>query len=109
METTYSVKQIACMMGVNEETVRRWIRNRELQVDYYSSKKDGYRVKESELNRFTQNRKKTNKNLLADIIENRFDLVSLDEQILELESLIDSLQDNLETLKRIRDALNGEA
>ena len=51
---TYSVKQIAEMLGINPETVRRWIRAGELQSVQLSRKK-GNMVNETELERFINN------------------------------------------------------
>lgn len=48
---TYSVKEIADMLGTNQETVRRWIRNGKLHA-VQESRKDGNSVTEVELNKF---------------------------------------------------------
>ncbi len=48
---TYSVKQIAEMLGTNPETVRRWIRDDKLKA-VQVSRKDGNVVTEAELGRF---------------------------------------------------------
>lgn len=48
---TYSVKEIADMLGTNQETVRRWIRNGKLHA-IQESRKDGNSVTEVELNKF---------------------------------------------------------
>ena len=48
---TYSVKQIAEMLGTNPETVRRWIRDDKLKA-VQVSRKDGNIVTEVELERF---------------------------------------------------------
>ena len=48
---TYSVKQIAEMLGTNPETVRRWIRDDKLKA-VQVSRKDGNIVTEAELERF---------------------------------------------------------
>ena len=48
---TYSVKQIAEMLGTNPETVRRWIRDDKLKA-IQVSRKDGNIVTEVELGRF---------------------------------------------------------
>ena len=51
---TYSVKQIAALLGTNEETVRRWIRNGKIHA-VQKSRKDGNLVSDIELNRFLIN------------------------------------------------------
>ncbi len=48
---TYSVKEIADLLGTNPETVRRWIRNGKLHA-VQESRKDGNTVTEAELNKF---------------------------------------------------------
>jgi len=48
---TYSVKEIADLLGTNPETVRRWIRNGKLHA-VQESRKDGNSVTETELNKF---------------------------------------------------------
>ena len=48
---SYSVKQIAEIMGTNPETVRRWIRDGKLKA-VQSSRKGGNVVKEADLERF---------------------------------------------------------
>lgn len=48
---TYSVKEIADLLGTNPETVRRWIRNNKLHA-VQESRKDGNTVTEAELNKF---------------------------------------------------------
>lgn len=50
---TYSVKQIAEMLGTNPETVRRWIRDDKLKA-VQVSRKDGNIVTEAELKRFVK-------------------------------------------------------
>ena len=50
---TYSVKQIAEMLGTNPETVRRWIRDGKLTA-VQVSRKDGNIVTENDLNSFLQ-------------------------------------------------------
>ncbi|MBR1435985.1 MAG: helix-turn-helix domain-containing protein, partial [Bacteroidales bacterium] len=47
---TFSVKQIAEMLGTNPETVRRWIRENKMSA-IQTSRKNGNIVTESELER----------------------------------------------------------
>lgn len=47
----FTVKEIAEKLNVNPETVRRWLRNRTLW-GHYASKRAGFIVLESELERF---------------------------------------------------------
>lgn len=48
---TYSVKEIADLLGTNPETVRRWIRKGKMHA-VQESRKEGNTVTESELNKF---------------------------------------------------------
>lgn len=48
---TYSVKDIAELLGTNPETVRRWIRSGKLKAEQ-ESRKNGNTVTENELNSF---------------------------------------------------------
>ena len=50
----YTVREIANMVGVVEETVRRWIYKDKLKVEPIRSKKEGYRVPYVEAIRFIQ-------------------------------------------------------
>lgn len=53
----YSVKEIANLVSVNEETVRRWIRDGELKSTILS-KKSGNTIKESDLHKFLNRKPK---------------------------------------------------
>lgn len=48
---TYSVKEIADMLSVDQETVRRWIRDKKLKADT-PSRKEGSQVKEEDLYKY---------------------------------------------------------
>lgn len=50
---TYTVKQISEILGVEQETVRRWIRSKRLKADI-SSRKEGNKISEDELKRFLE-------------------------------------------------------
>lgn len=47
----YTVKQVAEKLNVNEETVRRWIRNGEMDA-ISVSRKEGYKISLLDLNNF---------------------------------------------------------
>lgn len=53
----YTVENIAAMLNVNKETVRRWIRSGKLEGTILS-KKGGYVVSEEQLNKFLSQYKK---------------------------------------------------
>lgn len=50
---TYSVKQVAEILGTNEETVRRWIRSGKLKAEK-TSNKEGNAIKETALAAFAK-------------------------------------------------------
>lgn len=55
--STYTVANISTMLGVTEETVRRWLRSGELHGTI-NSKKQGYIVEDSDLKEFVHNKTK---------------------------------------------------
>ena len=55
---TYSVKEIAEMLQVNPETVRRWIKNDRLKAEALHSNKEGHVVTEQMLKRFLRDNPK---------------------------------------------------
>jgi excisionase family DNA binding protein len=52
-ERWYDVKEIVAMLGVHEQTVRRWIKQGDLDAILFG-RKGGYRVKKSDLDRFLE-------------------------------------------------------
>lgn len=95
----YSVKQIAEKFKVNQETVRRWIRNGELSSTQHS-KKEGNLITEIELNNFMIKHPKYRyciddtcndelKTLLTNLIHKRD---KLNEQILLIQELIEKVE-----------------
>lgn len=50
----YTVKEIAALLSVSDETVRRWIRNNKLEADR-SAGTQGNKVKEDQLKNFLKN------------------------------------------------------
>ena len=103
MEKIYSTKQIACLLNVDEETVRRWVRTRKLKGDLNRSKKGGFKIKESDLDEFIENHPKYQIVKLAGSNAETFALANLDQRIFELEELISNLKYNLEELMEIRE------
>ncbi len=63
----YTVKQIAEMLGTNQETVRRWIRENKLRA-VQTSRKDGNVVSEEEFHRFIKETPKYASRLAATIM-----------------------------------------
>lgn len=57
LEATWrSPKQVADLLGVNEETVRRWIRSGDLPVLSLGSARAGYRIRDDDLVAFIRSR-----------------------------------------------------
>ncbi len=54
----YTVGQVAKLLGVNKETVRRWIRSGKLEVGSLGSRKGGYLITQSALDVFQASRGK---------------------------------------------------
>lgn len=105
MENTYSIKQVACMLRVHEETVRRWVRAKELKGELNRGKKGGFRIKESDLDEFIRNHYKHERVKLSESEAETYVLMSLDQRIFELEELIGKLKHDLENLIEIRNML----
>lgn len=105
-DKTYNVRQISQMLQVSTETVRRWIRYGIIEGLLDNGKKGGYLVTEKELNRFLKNRPKYNKKIISDTSSNKYNTLSLNQRIFELDDLIRKLQETLEELKEIRDLLS---
>ncbi|MDQ3692614.1 MAG: helix-turn-helix domain-containing protein [Chloroflexota bacterium] len=51
-----TVEQVAKLLVVTEETIRRWIRAGEIPVLELPSRKAGYRIRKSDLDRFIAQR-----------------------------------------------------
>lgn len=97
----YSVKELAELFSVNEETIRRWIRSRRLKAEQ-SSKKQGNIVYEDDLFKFISDNPKYKKMFKAKNkkIDNQFSLKDLlkdliiqrkllDDYIIKIQSLLD--------------------
>lgn len=92
----YTVKEIAKMLDVTEEQVRRWIRNKTLKATL-RSKKEGYFVYENELKSFIKGHSKYGKTVTLCLGSNYN--MYLNGVITELESQRDNLTLLIETLK----------
>ncbi|MBD8069745.1 helix-turn-helix domain-containing protein [Bacillus sp. PS06] len=55
---SYSVKEVASVLSMNEETVRRWIRDEKLKAENIGGRV-GYRISEDDLKRFILEEKGT--------------------------------------------------
>ncbi len=51
-----TVQEVAARFRVNEETVRRWIRSGDLPVLNLGGPRAGYRIRQADLDRFTDAR-----------------------------------------------------
>lgn len=58
-DTWYTVEEIATRFKVTEETVRRWLRAKDLAGHNFGGR-TGYRVRESDLNAFIQRMREGN-------------------------------------------------
>ena len=114
-EKVYSVKDVAEVMNVNEETVRRWIRSGRLKCSRKRGR-GGNKIMESNLIDFKDD-KHTGKlgwreklgincNIVPEVDEIVEDQ-SVDERISELERAIGLLSAELEYWKRIKVVLEG--
>lgn len=109
MDKFYSVKQIACLLNVGTETVRRWIRDGEMQ-GCKDSKKGGFRVSQSNLDTFIRLHPKYKIHKLTGDNAKDYALANLNQRIFELEDLIANLHRNLDELREVRDLwTKGEA
>jgi excisionase family DNA binding protein len=105
MDVNYSTKQIACMLRVDEETVRRWVRTGKLKGDLNRGRKGGFQIKESDLEEFIRNYPKYQKIELEGPIVETYALASLNQRIFDIEELISNLKHQLDGLVEIRDML----
>lgn len=105
MENAYTTKQVARMLRVSEETVRRWVRQGILKGELNNGKRGGFSIRESVLNDYLKERPKYRKTILTDSERRTHAAISLTQRIVELERLICNLQKNLEELKELRDLL----
>ncbi|MDQ3692217.1 MAG: helix-turn-helix domain-containing protein [Chloroflexota bacterium] len=55
-EQWMTVEQVAAFLSLKEETVRRWIRSGEIPVLDLPSRRAGYRIRRSDLDRFIAKR-----------------------------------------------------
>jgi predicted site-specific integrase-resolvase len=93
------------MLKVDEETVRRWVRNGKLKGELNRSKKGGFKIKASDLDEFIQNHPKYQIVELTGSNAEAYALADLDQRIFELEELITKMKFNLEELMEIRNML----
>lgn len=50
----YTIKQVATMLDVDEETVRRWIKSKKIIAEEPRSRKNGYKISRENLLTFVQ-------------------------------------------------------
>lgn len=110
MEKYYNVSEISKITGKSEEQVRRWIRDGKLYGTYHS-RKEGYKVSETDLDIFMNDRT-TRQNDVNELKNERLDpivMTSLNIRIAELEKLIEKKQEELNILKMVRDYFMDES
>ena len=88
----YTVKQVAEKLNVDEETVRRWIRNGEMNA-VSTSRKGGYKISLLDLNDFYDSHPKYAKE--ADIKCIKFEIQQSYEEIKRLAKRLDKLTQEL--------------
>jgi excisionase family DNA binding protein len=108
MEQTYSIKEVANLLKVNEETVRRWVRRSELQGELDRGKKGGFKIKTSYLEDFLIKHPKYRQNGITKGPYRTIDLTVLDESIRRLDKIISDLSCERDELIRIRELLIKE-
>lgn len=73
----YTVPEIADILCINGETIRRWIKNNELNAYYSGSKKTGYLITIEALNAFLN----THKKKYRDLFDRHVKIVTEDDYI----------------------------
>ena len=92
----YSTKQIAKMLNVSEETVRRWIRNGKLKANS-KSRKQGNKISIFDLNKFYDQNPKYAKQ--ADIKIIKSEVIEITQDIKQLEIKLEHLKQKLKELE----------
>lgn len=98
-ETYYNVNQIASMLGVHVETIRRYIRDGSLKAEI-TCRRHGYIVSETDLKHFMSN--KYNVCKVSLINDNSFSFLTL---LANIDDQIEFYEKSLEELKSIRSSL----
>lgn len=97
----YTVCQIASMLNVNPETVRRWVRNGELDAIKTDCKKEGFLIDEKSILNFTNSHKKY-KGLIDQSNQQKSDtiqrLYEIRKRVEKIEKLVSEIDDLLEDL-----------
>lgn len=95
----YNTKEIAELLNINEETVRRWIRSGKLKAER-SSKKQGNVVYEEDLFEFISDKPKYKKMIRAKVQQrnNPFSLNDLCNDLIAQRDLIDAYIAKLQSL-----------
>ena len=113
MEIVYTTKQLADMLHVCEETVRRWVRDGKLKVEPSRSKKEGNLIKENDLIGFLINNPKYAAMVTDNFtrpIEKPADILmtSINNLISALKDAIDELNIEMEKLIEMRELLKNK-
>lgn len=100
----YNTKEIADLLDINEETVRRWVRSGLLKAER-SSKKQGNIIHEVDLFEFISDKPKYKKMVLAKIQQrnNPFSLNDLLNDLIIQRNLLDEYIIKLQSLINLRD------
>ena len=97
----YTVCQVASMLNVSPETVRRWIRKGDLNAIKPNYKKEGFRIDEDSISEFINNRKKykvLREPMSQQTLEKIKRLREIQRRIEKLEKIVSEIDDLLESL-----------
>lgn len=97
----YTVCQVASMLNVNPETVRRWIRKGDLNAIKPHYKKEGFLIDEDSISEFTNKRKKykvLREPISQQTLEKIKRLREIQKRIEKLEKLVSEINNLLEDL-----------
>jgi hypothetical protein len=105
LNKVYDTRQIACLLNVDIETVRRWLRAGKMKGTLDNGKKGGYLVRKLDLLDFVESNPKYHIQDSSDPRNNSYAVRKLDMRIYELEDIVNRLQRSLDELKKIRDTI----
>jgi len=108
---SYTVKEIASLLSVNEETVRRWIRSKELKARQIS-RKSGNVISEEQLNAFLATHPNYSRKEEGIVSYSGDETVSVNVRIAELKAQMEShkalLKEKKKEVKNIESVLKEE-
>lgn len=106
-ECIFTIEQISKLLNVSEEQVRRWIREGKLSGKL-ASKKQGYRVNESDLKDFMHKNPKYRVDIQYDY-DDKLVIRELESHLIGLYRTISRLQYEYDLIQRTIDRLKEES